>query len=349
MQRVERIYPNVSPIMDEIDSLYAYLSAIPSVALIKPVYDESFRELISLFSEHVGNKWQVVYDKRDYSPIQPNINKNIILAFSGGKDSIASALRFRDEGYNVYLYHMRHINPSFADEWKCAQESANILGMPIFFDDIKFSGHHMYMEHPMKNMIIANGALSYGVREGITTTIAFGNYTTSYLDENVFERCGGDCEEMWEAYEAIIQRVLPDFRIQMNLDNMGDTLEELQDKKDLLNASLSCLCRHSLRDYRREWVQKKFGVALFSHRCGSCYKCCVEYIFMADHNKLPFNAEYYKYCLGQLYKVAQAEGVRINNLYDVWDNFIFYPVENSRLAEDIETAKLGSKIFWKNT
>ncbi len=338
MQRVIRANPNVSPIMDEVDDLYALLSDVQSVALIKPQFDESLNALVDLFCAYGGHTWEVEYHKTDYPKIEPINNDSIILAFSGGKDSIASALKYKEQGYNVYLYHLKHINPSFADEWKCAEESAKLLGLPIFIDDIRFTGKHIWTEHPMKNMIIANGALSYGVREGITTNIAFGNYTTSVLDENVFDRCAGDCVDVWETYEVAVQEVLPEFVVQMNLENMGETLETLADRRDLLDVSLSCLCRHSLRDYRRAWVKDKFGVDLFRRRCGSCYKCCVEYIYMADHNKMEYSEAYYKYCLQQLCKVAQVEGVAVGDIADLWTHFIFYEMSESRIADQLKNA-----------
>lgn len=347
MQTVKRVNANAFSIMDDIDRLYAYLSDKPNKALFYPTYDESFRGLIDIFKEQTGENWEVLYVKMPYERIYPTDNNNIILAFSGGKDSIASALRYREGGYNVYLYHMRYINPSFSDEWKSAKESADILGLPIFFDEIHFSGHHMYMEHPMKNMIIANGALSYGIREGITANIAFGNYMSSYLSDNVFERCGGDCVDMWELYEKIIQRVIPNFQIDMNIDNMGDTLNLLSDKVDLLNASLSCLCRHSLRDYRRNWVRDKFGVELFARRCGSCYKCCVEYIYMADHDKIQFNEDYYKYCLSQLLKVLIAEEGSECDIAMFWKHFFSYPQQESKLCGLLDISSIqNGKIKW---
>lgn len=349
MQTVSRVNQNISPVMDEIDHIYAYLSEKPTSSLFPMVYDSSFEGLINTFNEYTGNTWRVKYTDREYKPIKPIENNNLILAFSGGKDSIASALKFKRKGYNIHLYHLKHINPSFSDEWKCAERIANILEMPIYFDDISLKGHHMYMEHPMKNMLIANGALSYGVREGITTNIAFGNYTNSFLSDNPFDRCAGDCINMWYLYEDIIDKIIPDFSIYLNLQSMGETLNLLLDRKDLLNESLSCLCRHSLRDYRRQWVKDKFGIDLFNNRCGSCYKCCVEYIHMADHDRLSFSEEYYKYCLGQLYKVGVAEGEQFKTLKDLWAHFFIYPYTESKIAEQMDSAVLlAQKIKWKN-
>ena len=346
MQKINRVYANVSPIMDEIDYIYSYLSE-PPTSLFPMIYDESFSELVNIFNTYGGHKWKVEYHKRDYQQIEPIDNNNLILAFSGGKDSIASAIRYKQYGYNVYLYHMRGINPTFSDEWSCAERLAEMLELPIFIDEVHFKGYHKWTEHPMKNMLIANGALSYGIREGITTHLAFGNYTTSYLDDNVFDRCAGDCMDMWSAYEDIIRRIIPDFEIDVNLENMGDTLNTLADRQDLLDESLSCLCRHSLRDYRKNWVKEKFGIDLFNRRCGSCYKCCVEYIYMADHDKLPYSEGYYKYCLGQLYRVALVEKIPVKDVVDIWNTYIFYPLEDSHIGEQIKTARLlKEKIKW---
>ena len=348
MQIVNRVNPNALPIMDDIDRLYCQLSEFESGNVLIPQrYDEAFETLILIFQEFTNHKWSIEYEKRDYPQLNPNINNNIILTFSGGKDSVASAIKYKQMGYNVYLYHLRHINPTFSDEWECAQRLADLLELPIYFDDVHFKGYHKYMEHPMKNMLIANGALSYGIREGITTQIAFGNYTTSVLADNVFERCAGDCMDMWDAYNEIIQREIPDFMVDANLDNVGDTLNLLADRPDLLNESLSCLCRHSLREYRKNWVKQSFGIDLFNRRCGSCYKCCIEYIYMTDHDKLPFSEGYYKYCMGQLYRVARAENVPVKTVYDIWNYYLFYPPRDSKIAVSLKMARLlKNKIKW---
>ena len=83
MQKINRVYANVSPIMDEIDYIYSYLSE-PPTSLFPMIYDESFSELVNIFNTYGGHKWKVEYHKRDYQQIEPIDNNNIILAFSGG-------------------------------------------------------------------------------------------------------------------------------------------------------------------------------------------------------------------------------------------------------------------------
>ena len=105
-----------------------------------------------------------------------------------------------------------------------------------------------------------------------------------------------------------------------------------------------------MRDYRRAWVKDKFGVVLPKHRCGSCAKCTAEYIYRADHDYTPFSEAYYRYCMEQLYKVTlrgEADHNVKQRLSEVFETFLFYPVEQSRMYEQIQTAELRrASVKW---
>ena len=69
---------------------------------------------------------------------------------------------------------------------------------------------------------------------------------------------------------------------------------------------------------------------------------------MADHDKLPFSEGYYKYCLGQLYRVALVEKIPVKNVLDIWNYYIFYDKKDSKIAEQLPTARLlKEKIKWE--
>ena len=356
MQKIIRQTSNVHKVLDDIDRCYSLLSDRDWCGgLIRPTLDKSFKPLLDTFKQYGDFYTDVSFiDEINltdvvYEPMAVCYNeKKMVLCFSGGKDSVAAAKLYKEQGYEVHLYHLKHINPSFSDEWECAKECARLLDMPIFIDDIRFSGHHIWMEHPMKNMVIANGALSYAIREGLGTNIAFGNYTTSVLESNAFDRCAGDCVDMWDRYTNIIQRIIPNFKIYNTLENMGQTCDIVCKDRALLDASLSCLCRHSLRQYRSDWVKKKFGLELPKHRCGSCYKCAIEYIYMADHDLIEFNDAYYRYCLNQLYKVSNAEYLGLYFISELWNTYLTYPMSESKLYSELQTARLfNGSIKWQ--
>lgn len=331
MQTVSHKESNIHSIFDEFDKVFRITSSKTQESLILLQVDKRFKSLFKAFSVYEHINYQIDYKDSNMSMIQAQNNvKNMIVCFSGGKDSTALVKKYIDDGYNVYLYHMRKINPPLWDEYIQAQKIADYLHLPIYIDEITLSGHHDYIEHPMKNMIIANGALQYGIRAGIGTNIAFGNYTTSSLDYDNFEFCGGDDKEMWDIYNSIISTVIPDFTMHIELDNLQSTLASMCDDSELLNMTVSCLGRASLRQHKHEWVKNKYNITLPQHRCGQCYKCCVEYIYMTDHDLQEYNENYYKYCLDKLKQNIDREDNVNCTLDDVWNHYFFYDINESK-------------------
>lgn len=329
MQTITREQSNIHPIFNQFDRLYAELSEHTNEKkLIPSVYSDIFNPLIELFKDN-GYKGEISTENTHWNTLEcVNLlrkhKKAIIVCFSGGKDSIATVEHFLKMGYKVYLYHMRHINPPLHDEWIQAQKLAEHWNIPIFIDTVKLSGKHDYVEHPMKNYMIANGALQYGIRERITTNIAFGNYRTSSLEFDNFEFCGGDDIEMWNIYNDIISAVIPGFEMNIVLDNLAETLETVCHDKDLLDMSVSCLGRASLRQHWHDWVKTRFNISLPTYRCGRCYKCCIEYIYMTDHDLQEYSPEYYKYCFNNLKKNVEREDGRKYSDEEVWSHYFFY-------------------------
>ena len=120
------------------------------------------------------------------------------------------------------------------------------------------------------------------------------------IDDDSFEFCSGDDVEMWGAYEIIVSKVIPNFEINLCLKNILTSMEAVCPDKELLNLTVSCLGRSSLRKRNHDWILSKFGVNLPTHRCGQCYKCCHEYLYMVEHGLQEFNDRYYNYCLKRL-------------------------------------------------
>ena len=326
MQKIIHEVDNIHEIFDDFDLLYTLLSQKePDNSLIMATMNSNFEYLVSLF-ENTGWHGNISLNHYDYSYLSvPRNEKNIILCFTGGKDSVATAQILKEQGYNVYLYYMRGINPTFTDEYKIALECADYLNLPIYIDSCTLCGHHDYVEHPMKNMIIANGALQYGISEGLTVQIAFGNYYTSSIEDDNFEFCGGDDIEMWEIYINIISSVIPGFEMKIVLENLDETLSVVCKDSKLLDHTLSCLCRTALRPYWHERMSNKHNVKLPKYRCGRCYKCCVEYIYMADHDMTEYSDSYYKYCFSNLRRNYEKEhGKKTGTVDNVWNNYFLY-------------------------
>jgi len=94
--------------------------------------------------------------------------KDLLLAFSGSKDSLAAALLAGEAGYNVTLYHVAGVNPAFTkSELEHARCLAELLQMPLAFGELKLGkSTKFYTEHPIKNHLILAMMVQYGFRSG---------------------------------------------------------------------------------------------------------------------------------------------------------------------------------------
>ena len=353
MQKIihSREYKSVHPIFDEFEQFYSATSCDSlqtSNSLIPITFDRAFESLQGIFNKWGNQNYQFNFIDRQYEKINfPKCeSKTVVLAFSGGKDSLAATLKYMECGYKIYLYHLRGLKATtYPDEWKSAQELAQKLNLPLIIEDIKFSGKLEFPEHPLKNIIIANNMLQWCIRNGIGAEIAFGNYESTYLDSTAFYYAGDDCIDMYDAYENIMNEVMPDLIVGIALDNLNDTLETIAKHKEYLPFCQSCLGAHRFREYNRKHVLDKYGVQLMPHRCGVCWKCALEYIYMADHNVLEYNEEYYKHCLDVLKKANKRENkIEFTTIENLWDIYFSYDIKQSKYADILNYGKRKKKV-----
>lgn len=337
MQRVVHEYRNKSRIFNMLEGIYAYVSDTDYMFDDILWLDESFEPLCDILQEHL-----LIFRKPEIKPFQlPEIDNfcdtvnEITVCLSGGKDSAAVAYYYKKLGYKVHLYHATGVNKAYGDEKKAAQRIADYLGCDLFIDKILLSGTHQFIEHPLKNYVIANGALHYALAKGYAPVLAFGNFSKSILDMNEFEVCGGDCIEMWEAYEKIIKTVLPDFRMEIPLETNADTFDLLSEDWELFSMSVSCMSPFRFREHWKHRTEEKYNLRLFENRCGCCWKCIIEVLWLMDFDKMEYHEEYYLYGIGILAKTIYKEtGVKEESIQSIWDNYMFYPIEESK-AYDI--------------
>lgn len=323
----------IHPIFDDIKRLYAVTSTKNTGGtLIPPVFSDCFRDVFSLFSEFGGVTYDVDFTPSKYEKLKlPKYDpKNIIVCFSGGKDSTAAALHYKKLKYNVYLYHVTGLNKTYYDEWKSAEKIAQYLKMPLIIEDVSYSGNHEWVEHPIKNMVCASMALQYGIRNNIGIKIATGNFTTSSIIDDPFDVCSGDTVEMWRAYETIIRSILPKFKVYISNTNYQTAFNTLSKVPELIPLTISCLSSNRFRGQRRKWNIEKYGHPKIENRCGSCWKCAVEYIWFTDHGVFEYDAEYYKHCLQILQHSAKKEIGYSMDEYRTWNYYFFYDYKKSK-------------------
>ena len=345
MQTVIHDYTNISPIFSQIEWLYTHISDEYPKSLVPYVLDKSFEDLCDTLSEYLPNFSNI--ELVDYKLPQLDLlmdyeektKDTVIVCISGGKDSAALTKYLIDMGYDVHLYHMRGINKVYPDEYKAVIDIAKYFNIPYYIDTVVLNGTQRFTEHPMKNMIIANGAIHYGIRERIGVNLAFGNFNESYLEYNDFDVCAGDCMDMWYNYEKIIRTIIPQFNMMIPLHNNEESLEIIERNIELLPLSISCMSPYRFREYWKNRTEKKYHVLLMKNRCGCCWKCALEAIYFMDRDVLDYNEAYYLHCIEILYKTKTKEtNIKTWTLKEVWDEYLFYPIQESKAWEKLKDA-----------
>ena len=335
MQRVIHEYRNKSRIFNMIEALYSYISDTEYMFESEDTLwlDTSFTKLDKILDEKLVQYRKPLIKNFHFPQVNYKFSRKreITVCLSGGKDSAAAAFYYVKKGYKVHLYHATGVNKAYGDEKKAAEQIAKYLKCDLYIDHICLSGKHQFIEHPLKNYIIANGALHYTLYKGYRPVICFGNFNKSVLDMNEFDIRGGDCIEMWDAYKDIMQNIIPDFDIEIPLETNADTFNLLSDDWKLFTMSVSCMSPYRFRAHWKHRAEQKYKVKLFDNRCGVCWKCCLEEMWLMDHDKKEYDQTFYLHCCDILERTIYRErGYPVETFQEVWDNYMFYPIEESK-------------------
>lgn len=263
--------------------------------------------------------------------------KNVVVAFSGGKDSVAAAMKFKEMGYNVNAFHLHGINRGLPNEVDHAREMANSIGVPFHVENVNVKGGSSWLEHPMKNQLICALVLDWSMTNGLGSHIAFGDFLNDYASTSLFDRNWSDTQEMWNGFTAYIRNYVPGFQIEIPFHTYIDTLDIITaNGTGLLEKTQSCLTLPYRKINLVKGNESKYGVKLLPNRCGSCWKCCVEYIYLADSGKVPYNKAFYQHCLEYLKGKMKDEKPFLpkpRNLTDVYVAFLYDVPNGSHLHE----------------
>lgn len=298
--------------------------------------------IVKSMESGLGENFEFSYTDNP-TPIRSEKNDKFVLCcVSGGKDSLATVLHYLENGYDVHLYTLRGINRGYPEEYKSALKWADALNLPIYVDNIKISGKKYWIEHPLKNQLIATFAIAYCLDNAFPTRVSFGDYQDETADKSNFGVNWTDNINLWEAYNEFIKGFV-DAEVEIPLEREWDGLELINSNAYLLPMIQSCLMTVRDRESLRQKNQKKYHVKILPNRCGSCYKCCLEYIYFCDHHKLEYNEDFYRHCLEILKeKYADYTGPtmvkRFKNLREVYDAYFEYS-ERSEYFDGEDTSE----------
>lgn len=254
------------------------------------------------------------------STLKIGTNKNkAILCFSGGKDSVYTALKLKEK-YDLTLYYLDGINGSYKDEIESAKECADKLNLPLIIEKVTLKGKTTFLENPLKNLVIYAFALNYGLPLGIVNYF-FGNAKEDTVEKSSFDRNFSDSVELFDLYtDAISSMVGIEINNYPIIVSYVDSIIELGRHKELQDSVKSCLSPIRYRGNLHKHNEEKYLIKLPKNDCGSCWKCCAEYILWCDNNLVEYNRSYYYHCLDIIKKRVKDINSLINskNLKDIY-------------------------------
>lgn len=213
--------------------------------------------------------------------LQEGNKDDAAVCFSGGKDSVAVALRLRRKGYDVKLAHIAGMNrATAAEETEATEALAKALNMPVSIMAVKQIGKMGWVENPIRNNFILALTADIMVPRGVRT-FALGTMLSHKYDPKNADTGLSDAVEIIDATADALAGGIRNFEVLHLLKSNSDSMREVINiAPELLPIIRSCLTRKVWRTAHRNRIQKKYGVKLMEGRCGICQKCASEWLHM---------------------------------------------------------------------
>lgn len=239
---------------------------------------------------------QIVGADVDLAPVKTRKNKKVMLALSGGLDSAYLLYKLIEKRYSVICVHVNGLNKSCATEEKLqAERIAKKAGAEFICVGFK-APSQKYPDNPFKNQLILSIMLDIGVKEGVTRYAIGSDWETPLANAAVGYTIT-DSKEVNEGFWNGIKAHFPYAELLM-VDGSEKKLQRISYlyEKNVLEDISSCIAAHRFRAHLRDININKYGVRLMRGRCGSCYKCCMEYLLLVDLGLTKADAAYKEHC-----------------------------------------------------
>lgn len=234
------------------------------------------------------------------SNIQFPSNNKVLVAYTGGKDSTAEAIRLLNAGYEVHLLFIKGLNKAYPKELDGAAKIAEILGCKMHTTEVKITGKNWHPDNPVKNQLILALMTDWGIKNG------FGKFASGIINVPCanYEYNWSDSLQLMETFKSFIRKRFPGWTyIDTSVTHEAENLVEIIKHKrgeEIWEAKSSCVGAYRFRNVWRQKNEEKFGIKLTENQCGVCYKCAYEYVVRCAFTGNVTSPAYLKKCVGIL-------------------------------------------------
>lgn len=257
-------------------------------------------------------------------------NNKVLVAFSGGLDSMYQVLYLKEQGYEVILYHVANVNYyTNGKEKLVCEQFAEKFNLPLIISTFKQNTkkdnpyRKYWRENSFKNTLIYSMMLDYCLDKTISN-ISCGDDLRLDIKDAVVGTNIADAKQITIPFVKAVKTL---FNIGwLFVDHNVDKAQRIKKLMEYgcLDLFYSCVNPGRFNQSNHERIQKKFNVQMEQYNCGVCRKCAFHsllrhYYLGEEYNKEFIDFCWNKICIGadyEFFKPSLPMEIRIKNLIE---------------------------------
>lgn len=281
------------PLTQDIVELYNNYCEFPfKNNVFAPIgFEENIKLIYNKHNLPQPNINNIPYIKQNF---QNNCNNNqIIIGSSGGLDSTYAILKAIDDGRNVTLVHFQNLNKNYPKETEHIKSLAIHKNLKLYIINVKHYDKDYFPDNPFKNQLILCALSEIGSLLNIKN-IMLGATGTYHITDSVIGINVTDTIENYNTFLNGLKLYYPQINIiylPSNITKYKMMKYIINNHPDIINDIYSCISPNRFVKMLHDQNENKYNIKLLKDRCGSCYKCCMEYIYLYEcgyYNNIEF-------------------------------------------------------------
>lgn len=262
---------------EDIQILYSNVNVFPFRKTTLPIQMKKYGDLLeSFFKLKFIEYKEVIPEKLEY-------NKNVAVAFSGGKDSAALSIHLKQKENTVTLMHFTGMNKAYPDEAKVAEQFACKYGFNFkkLRSEVKVE-KGTFIENIAKNQLLIAECLKAGYNfEIYNVGLGCASLNTELLINFGFS----DSQQSLRTFADGIESLFGNKIYVSEIESEGQSYKILIDNNISFKDIVSCMIPLRYRGNLRKKNSEK-GMYIRPDGCGQCYKCAGDYYYLGNYDKI---------------------------------------------------------------
>lgn len=256
-------------------------------------------------------------------------DNEVLVACSGGLDSVYQTINLKQLGYKVTLFHVNNMNYySNGKEFKTIEKISEKLDLPLVTVSFKANTkkdnpyRKFWAENSFKDMLFYSIMLDYCDYNNIYN-ISSGDDLSLDISKAVVGTNLSDAKQVTETFIKQLHNYR-DFRfIPTSQEHKGKRLKTLIEN-GLINDFYSCVNPGRFNQSNHKRISERFGIELYKYNCGLCRKCAFHNLLRHYYLGEEFTSKFIEYCWKKIANGADKIffdpklplKTRIKNLYE---------------------------------